>query len=121
MGNRTAKDGVTYTVNAVNEITQLSDGTSFIYDANGNRTQKTVGTDTWVHTYDYANRLTEVKKNSEVLGEYTYDGDSKRIQVTENGETTTYIYSGCKVMYEENMTGTSTYIYGNKGDLYLRR
>ena len=55
-----------------------------------------------------------------MMGEYTYDGDSKRIQVTENGETTTYIYSGFNVMYEENMTGTSTYIYGHKGVLAKR-
>jgi RHS repeat-associated protein len=119
-GNRTSKDSVTYTVNTVNEVTALSDGTSFTYDNNGNRTQKTKGTDTWVYTYDYANRLTEVEENSATIGEYVYDGNGKRIQVTENGETTTYIYFSLEVLYEENMTGIATYIYGPNGILGKR-
>ncbi|MBU7027823.1 MAG: hypothetical protein HXS48_12880, partial [Theionarchaea archaeon] len=120
MGNRTAKDSVTYTVNIVNEVTALSDSTTFTYDANGNRTQKTKGSDTWVYTHDYANRLTKVEKNSATLGEYVYDGEGRRIQVTENGTTTTYIYSGLNVLYEENSTGTATYIYGPRGRLAKR-
>jgi len=119
-GNRTAKDGVTYTINTVDQVSALSDGTSFTYDSNGNRIQKTKGTDTWVYTYDYANRLTKVEKNSETIGEYIYDGDGKRIQVTENSATTTYIYLGLNVLYEENTTGTAVYIYGPTGRLAKR-
>ncbi len=119
-GNRTAKDGITYTINTVNEVTALSDGTSFTYDSNGNRTQKTKGSDTWTYTYDYANRLTKVEKNSETLGEYVYDGDGKRMQVTENGETTTYIYSGINILYEENTIGCAAYVSGPKGRLAKR-
>ncbi len=120
VGNRTAKDGITYTINTVNEVTGLSDGTSFTYDSNGNRTGKTKETDTWVYTYGYANRLTKVEKNSEALGEYVYDGDGKRIQVTENGVTTTYIYSGLDTLYEETMTGAAVYVYGPTGRLAKR-
>ena len=120
VGNRTATDGITYTINTVNEVTALSDGTSFTYDSNGNRIQRTKGTDTWAYTYDYANRLTKVEKNSETQGEYVYDGDGKRMQVTENGETTTYIYFGIDTLYEENTTGKTCYIYGPKGQLAKR-
>jgi len=119
-GNRTAKDGVEYTINAVNEVTTLSNGTSFTYDSNGNRTQKTKGADTWVYTYNYAKRLTKVEKNDTTLGEYVYDGDGRRIQVTENSETATYIYSGTNVLYEETATATAAYIYGPKGKLAKR-
>jgi hypothetical protein len=42
-----------------------------------------------------------VKKNDTVAGEYVYDGDSRRIQVTETNVTTTYIYSGLNTLYEE--------------------
>ena len=49
-----------------------------------------------------------------------YDGEGRRIQVTENGTTTTYIYSGLNVLYEENSTGTATYIYGPRGRLAKR-
>ncbi len=120
VGNRTAKDGVTYTINTVNEVTALSDGTSFTYDSNGNRTQKTKGTDTWTYAYDYVNRLTEVEKNSETLGEYTYDGDGRRIQAIKNSVTSTYIYFGFNVLYEENTTGTACYVYGPTGTLAKR-
>ncbi|MBU7022473.1 MAG: RHS repeat protein [Theionarchaea archaeon] len=119
-GNRTGKDGVTYTVNAVNEVTALSNGTSLTYDDNGNRTQKTKGDDTWDYTYDYANRLTAIEENSETIGDYVYDGDGRRIQVTENSVTTTYIYSGLDVVYEATSTGTACYIYGPTGRLAKR-
>jgi len=120
VGNRTSKDSVTYTINTVNEITALSDGTSFTYDNNGSRTQKTKDSDTWVYTYDYANRLTKVEKNSAILGEYVYDGDGRRIRVTENSTATTYVYSGLNILYEENSTGAATHIYGPTGRLAKR-
>jgi RHS repeat-associated protein len=120
VGNRTGKDSIAYTVNTVNEVTALSDGTSFTYDDNRNRTQKTKGTDTLVYTYDYANRLTKVEENSVILGEYVYDGDGRRIQVTESNDTTTYIYSGLTSLYEENSIGTAVYIYGPTGKLAKR-
>jgi RHS repeat-associated protein len=120
VGNRTGKDSVTYTINTVNEVTALSDGTSFTYDANGNRTQKTKDTGTWVYTYNHANRLTKVEKNSATLEEYIYDGDGKRIQVTDDSKPTTYIYSGLTVLYEETMNSAATYIYGPTGRLAKR-
>ena len=120
VGNRTGKDGVTYTVNAVNEVTTLSDSTSFIYDDNGNRTQKTKGTDTWDYTYDYANRLKKVEKNDTIIGEYVYDGDGTRIQATEDSVTTTSIYSWLDILYEETMTGNAVYIYGPTGRIAKR-
>ncbi len=61
-----------------------------------------------------------MEKNGLIQGEYLYDGDGKRIQVTENNETTTYIYSGLNVLYEKNTVGTATYIYGPYGILAKR-
>ena len=119
-GNRTGKDGITYTIDSVNQVTALSDGTSFTYDSNGNRTQKTKGTDTWEYTYDYANRLTSVEKNSQSVGSYVYDGKGNRLQVTENSTTITYIYDGDNVLYEKTATGIAAYIYGPMGRLAKR-
>ncbi|MBU7047927.1 MAG: RHS repeat-associated core domain-containing protein, partial [Theionarchaea archaeon] len=119
-GNRIAKDQITSTINAVNQVTDVSDGTTFTYDRNGNRTGKTNNNDTWLYTYDYANRLTKVEKNSVILGEYIYDGDGKRIQTIEDSKSTTYIYSGLNILYEENTTGTALYIYGPTGRLAKR-
>lgn len=120
VGNVTSKDSVTYTINTVNEVTALSDGTSFTYDDNGNRIQKSKGTDTWDYTYDYADRLTKVEENQTTIGEYVYDGDGKRLQATENGVTTTYLYNGVDVLYEEDSNGTASYIYGPIGRLAKR-
>ena len=120
MGNITGKDSITYSINSVNEITSLSDGTSFSYDDNGNRIQKTKGTDTWDYTYDYANRLIKVEENDSEIGEYTYDGEGKRIQSIENDITTLYIFGGLHVLYEENTSGTASYIYGPNGKLAKR-
>jgi RHS repeat-associated protein len=119
-GNITAKDGITYTINTINQVTSLSDSTAFVYDSNGNRIEKTEGSDTWDYTYDCANRLTRVEKNDTLIGEYVYDGNSRRIQVTENNITTTYIYSGLNVLYEENTTGKAAYIYGPTGRMAKR-
>jgi RHS repeat-associated protein len=94
--------------------------TSFTYDDNGNRTQKTKGTDNWVYTYDYANRLSKVEENSATVEEYVYDGDGKRIQVTDSSKTTIYIYSGLNVLYEETMNSAATYIYGPVGRIAKR-
>jgi RHS repeat-associated protein len=114
-GNRTSKDGTTYTINEVNEITALSDGTTFTYDANGNMIEKTAGHTTWSYTYNHFNELINVKKEDTTISEYVYDGDGKRITATENNITTVYIYSGLNILYEENPTGTSCYIYGPTG------
>jgi RHS repeat-associated protein len=115
VGNRTAKDDVTYTVNAMGELISLSDGTTFTYNSIGSRTGKTQGTDSWVYAYDAVNQLIGVEKNGEMLEEYVYDGNGRRIQVTADSETTTYVYFGRAVMHEENATGIATYIYGPGG------
>ena len=74
-------------------------------------TQRVTGSDTWAYIYDYANKLKSVEENGITKGEYVYDGDGKRIKVTENGETTIPIYSGHSIIYEENSTGTAAYVY----------
>ncbi|MGC1123355.1 MAG: RHS repeat-associated core domain-containing protein [Candidatus Methanofastidiosia archaeon] len=120
VGNRTAKNETTYTINVVNEVTALSDGITFAYDDNGSLTEKTMGTDTWSYSYDYAHRLTSVEKNSAVQGEYCYDGMGKRLCATENGVTTTYFSIGSKVLYEKKPDGGAAFIYGPMGEIAKR-
>jgi len=119
-GNRTGKDSLTYTLNSVNEVTALSDDTSFSYDDNGNRIQKTKGDDTWDYVYDYAQRLIAVEHNNTTIGEYTYGGNGKRLQKTENSTTTLYMHSGMFTLYEEKSSGYASYIYGPTGLLAKR-
>jgi RHS repeat-associated protein len=114
-GNRTGKDGTTYSINAANQVTGLSDGTVFSYDENGNMVEKMKGFDAWEYNYDSSNRLTRVEKNDMTIGEYVYDGNGRRILVIENGMETVYIYSGLNVLYEETATGIADYVYGPTG------
>ncbi|MGC1119670.1 MAG: RHS repeat-associated core domain-containing protein [Candidatus Methanofastidiosia archaeon] len=116
-GNRTGKDGITYSINAVNQVTGLSDGTVFSYDENGNMVGKMKGSDTWEYMYDSSNGLTRVEKNDMTIGEYVYDGNGRRILVIENSTETVYVYSGLNVLYEETATGTANYVYGPTGRL----
>jgi RHS repeat-associated protein len=110
-----SKDGINYDINNMNEITALSDGTSFAYDLNGNRIQKVKGTDTWDYIYDHDNNLKTIEKNNLIIGKYFYGGDGNRLQKIEDSVTTLYIYSGVSTLYEENPTGSACYIYGPLG------
>jgi RHS repeat-associated protein len=122
-GNRITLNDVTYTYNEMNELISMSDGTTFSYDEGGNRLEKTDGVDTWFYAYEKRNLLTQVEKNQQILAQYKYDGDGKRIKKTEWIEsvqeyhTTIYQYSGINVTYEKNLnTGShATYIYGPNG------
>jgi uncharacterized protein RhaS with RHS repeats len=71
--------------------TQIATGystTTFVYDNNGNVSQKTIDGTTTTYVYDYANRLTALG----VLGAtttYAYDAFGQRVSQT---GTSTYIY-----------------------------
>lgn len=119
---------------------------SFSYDAIGNRTSKNIGSnsknysynpsdnrlngyshdpngnllqdDNFTYVYDSENRLVRVLSGANVIVEYKYDGDGRRITKTANGETTYYAYgTGLNVLTEFNSQGVPKfdYIYaGNK-------
>ncbi|MBU7038791.1 MAG: hypothetical protein HXS52_12740 [Theionarchaea archaeon] len=121
VGNMMSRDGIVYTVNSMSEVTSLSDGTAFTFNATGSVTGKTKGSDSWTYVYDEANRLTRLEKNGETLGEYVYDAIGRRIQVTEDGETSTHVYFGRGLLFEESMSGKRAYIYGPGGKLAERK
>jgi RHS repeat-associated protein len=69
-------------------------GNTFEYDCNGNQTTRVIGADTFNLSYDAENRLVKVEKGISpptTIAEFTYDGDGKRVQATENGVTTLFI------------------------------
>jgi len=123
LGNRTSLNDLNYSYNAMNELLSISNGTVFAYDENGNLVTKTDGNDTWSYTYDTRNQLVQVEKNQQILTQYGYDGDGRRIQKTEwvdslqEYQTTISVYSGMDVIYEKNVnTGQeATYVYGPAG------
>ncbi len=78
--NRRSKDGLAYTLNALNQL--LSDGTyTYSYDLNGNMQQKTDSKNTVKYTYDALDRLTAVI-NGNKKTEYLYDESNRRLSKT---------------------------------------
>ncbi|HOW36576.1 MAG TPA: SpvB/TcaC N-terminal domain-containing protein [Candidatus Omnitrophota bacterium] len=86
IGNIIEKDGLTFYYGEggvrPHAVTSLSDGTTFSYDVNGNMSTKMKGGETWEYAYDTENRLTSVRKNAFLLGEFEYDGDGGRVKKT---------------------------------------
>jgi RHS repeat-associated protein len=113
IGNRTSKN---IGSNSKNYSYNPSDNrlSGYSHDANGNLLQD----DNFTYVYDSENRLVRVLSGANVITEYKYDGDGRRISKTANGETTYYAYgTGLNVLTEFNNQGVPKfdYIYaGNK-------
>jgi RHS repeat-associated protein len=123
LGNRLLQNDLMYTYNNMNELVSISDGSTFIYDESGNMSAKINDTDTWSYTYDTRNQLVQIEKNQQMVGQYEYNGDGRRIKKTEwveslqEYQTTIYVYSGSNVIYEKNLNASqeATYVYGPTG------
>lgn len=66
-GNLSLKNGLTYTygdLTHVHAVTSLSNGNSYVYDVNGNMTQRNIGAETFDLVYDIENRLNSVTSNA---------------------------------------------------------
>jgi YD repeat-containing protein len=95
----------TWTHNAQNEITGISDAVTPTYDANGNLTRDETGK----FIYDTCKRLVEVKDaGSNTLKTYAYDGLRRRITETSGGVTTELCYSDAWQVLEERVTSGGT-------------
>src|SRR5579884_661390 len=114
-GNRTMTG---YSTGTGNELT--SDGTySYTYDNNGNlTTQTTIATGAVTYyTWDYRNRLTEVKEQTSggtvIYDEtFTYDVNNNRIGVSLNGTQQLYtVYDGQNPYIDFSGSGTVTQRY----------
>ncbi len=91
----------------------------YMNDADGDRTSKTDGSDTWSYGYDGESRLTSVIKNGTSVQDNTYDSDGMRIKKVANGNTIYTIYQGANPLLEYSATdGQYTYyIYAGKNSI----
>jgi RHS repeat-associated protein len=78
---------------------------SYTYDANGNTITKTGG---WTYSYDYENRLTKAVQSGTTLQQNYYDGDGNRVKQVAGSSTYTYSYQGLNILYDKNVTGSTT-------------
>jgi len=87
---------------------------TYFYDANGNIT----GMGDKTFTYNQNNRLIRVEEDSDVLGEYTYNGLGQRVIKEVDGVTTVFHYDfNGNIVGESNSSGsfTTEYLYRGKG------
>ncbi len=111
-GNVTTR---TYSVNV------MSDGATYTYDANGNLSTKTTGSDTWAYTWNAENQLTRVTKNGAEMATFKYDPVGRRVEKVAAGVTTTWAYDGEDILREMRGGITTTYIHGPGIDEPLAR
>jgi len=106
----------------MNELTSISDGTSFTYDQLGNTLTKS-DEDSWAYTYDVRNQLIQVEKNQQSIAQYHYDGNGRRVKKSEWSEdlqdyqNTICVYSGLDVIYEKDVDSgeEALYYYSPRG------
>ena len=87
-GSLSSKAGVSYGYqdsSHFHAVTHLDSVQKYWYDANGNMTDRIVGSDSYGLAYDADNRLVEVEKNQTMVGEYVYDGDGSRVKSVADG------------------------------------
>jgi YD repeat-containing protein len=95
-GNRTTAGHSTGTDNRLQ-----SDGVyTYTYDNEGNLIQRVGNGTTRTFTWDYRNRLTEVRDNGSVTAAYTYDAMNRRISKSVGGTTTRFVYDRDNVLLE---------------------
>lgn len=91
----------TYTYDALDRVTRIEfrdaagvvqTTVSYGYDANGNRTSRTVGTAVTSYTYDQLNRLTQETFPGSIVNRYTYDAAGNLATFADGGGTVSYAY-----------------------------
>jgi RHS repeat-associated protein len=88
---------------------------AYTYDLNGNITG--IGDKTL--SYNQNNRLVQVKKNTDIIGEYDYNGLGQRVTKTASGTTTLFLYDfEGNIIAEGQLDGTLSsdylYMFGNR-------
>ena len=115
LGNRITDVKIpgTLTYNANNELTGFAD-TAFVYDNNGNMTQKNVAGVAVNYTYDVEDRLTRVEDTTGVVATYYYDPFGRRLWKDVAGTRTYFHYANEGLIGEYDETGTEIKTYGYK-------
>jgi RHS repeat-associated protein len=106
----------TYQYNQNNELLNHGD-TSYVYDNNGNRTEKTQAGVTTHYQYSVKNELTDIQDASQAtIAHYDYDPYSYRLKKEANNETRYFHYSDEGLAGEFNQSGELLHSYGYAAD-----
>ena len=104
-----------WTYDADNQLLSWGSGaqsTALTYTPNGHTETETQGSSTKTYVYNAADRLSEVKQNSQTMASYQYDPLGRRISKTVNGQITYFVYGEEGLLAEVNAQGQMTVAYG---------
>ncbi len=111
----------TYTYTQRNEPFQSiypdGNGESAFYDKNGNLYQRQKSDGSYItYTYDYGNRLTNIKYTHLAATSFSYDADGRKTQMIDASGTTKWTYGdGVNLTQQTTPQGTVGYGYDNDG------
>jgi len=128
IGNITNNDGNAYTYDSSQpHAVTAAFGNAYSYDANGNQTGRIIGGVAYTFTFDYENRLTEVKQGTTTVATFVYDAEGNRVKGTVNGTTVAYIdgvyeyHDGAEIRYYEGGVFLRGGFASDTGRFYLLR
>ncbi len=122
VGNRTSSHrSTTYSYQPFNTLTATQTAT-YSFDANGNTTLKSEGSNFWRYSWDYENRLTEAGIRKQKV-RYRYDALGRRVQryTVGNAENTKFTYDGQDGLVDDNSGTLTKYLNGEGIDNKLRQ
>jgi len=113
LGNRLTSANTTgsWTYNLNNELGGY-DHVSYVYDANGNLTNKTSEANPTNYIYDVEDRLVRVEDGDGVVATYYYDPFGRRLWKEVDGTRTYFLYSDEGLIGEYDSTGNEIKTYG---------
>jgi RHS repeat-associated protein len=122
-GNRTSAEGTTYTYNALNQLTESSDGATYGYDGAGRMTSRTKEAKETIYEWDLFDHLASVEGPSGATS-YAYDALGRLSERTSGAGALVAHYGDLtdRPTYDANGAGetTTSYVGGVRGLLEQR-
>lgn len=103
-----------------NELESYGPAT-FVYDLNGNMTEKHDPSGDWIYEWNAESQLIRVGRDGQVVARFSYDPIGRRVEKVAGTVTTAYIYDGEDVLGEEASGAAYRYIHGPGIDEPLAR
>ncbi len=140
--NATSPNTIAYVYDQANQLKEIHQTnaagsllSAFVYDTNGNLTQKCEGAATSTGTscsgtttsnlsYDALNRMVQATKTGQASQSYAYDDSGRRIQKTIGSTQTNFLYGGPDIVAEYTAawgTPTAQYTHGPNQDEPIER
>ncbi len=122
VGNRTSSHrSGTYSYQPFNKLTATQTAI-YSFDANGNTTLKSEGSNFWRYSWDYENRLTEAAARKQKV-RYRYDALGRRVErdLVFGRKRTKFTHDGEDVLVDDNAGTLTKYLNGEGIDNKLRQ